>query len=663
MPIRARPSFPLALVAGVALAVSLVAGRARAEEIDPPGRRVYDAAAPRVVVVKGPTQLGAGMVVDRRGLILTCQHVIRAQPGVQVKFWRDRAAEGDGGWHAATVVAEDERRDLALLSAADPPADLTELVFGDSSRLFVPQVVYAVGHPLGKSRWNLAATFVSSLIVDFPDTFAIDRKLEHGYSGGPLLSERGEVVGVNSFVLAEARSTSYARSGNSAREFVADYLRGLNQRLGKPRRNGEGFEIQAPAGWAEGTTGRVEVAEAGRQVLFAHYDHTVTPPVSTLTVEAARKKADDPVGLVADVEQEFFIARLPGSRVEVRDDFVLRGRSAVALLGGYDGPEGQGRRKFLRVIIDLGDRAHVIAYEAPAAVFDDLYNVFQDSVYSYRWPQGSLDFATPRGAVDCLVRYAVEGDREAWLSCWDVDAAVRQAAKEENIGAWSAEVWEQRRRLARDALLTTAFEPNREAARRGAFRIGAVVTTKEEESAWAEVFRADSDQEETPIRFDLVQGKQGWRVVNAAEGRRAKRQEFRTDKPERTFESLLAALAAHNTEGAVACFHLPGVAARRLTARGEPATPEAVAKEESPAGQDLRATLLPRVAALLPSRLEPLAPGGKGEAAGDETRLRYAVGAPGGEQGAPAGDGRGPAMEVCFARVDGSWKIVEVRFP
>ena len=143
---------------------------------------------------------GAGVIWDQDGLVLTNHHVVaggRRGARVKVVLHDDRTFD-------AEVVKRGQDLDLALLRIKDAPGDLVAAPVGDSDELRVGGLVYAIGHPWGRLG-AVTAGIVSGLgVVGGPGGRAhyiqSDIALAPGNSGGPLLSARGEVVGINAMI-------------------------------------------------------------------------------------------------------------------------------------------------------------------------------------------------------------------------------------------------------------------------------------------------------------------------------------------------------------------------------------------------------------------------------------------------------------------------------
>ncbi|HEU5320390.1 MAG TPA: serine protease [Methylomirabilota bacterium] len=149
---------------------------------------------------------GAG-IVWRPGAVLTNLHVIagtRRMPPV---------TGADGVRREARVVATSRPLDLALLALSGdglPPATI-----GESARLRVGEMVFALGHPWGQP-WAVSAGIVSGLGPR--DYLRSDVRLAPGCSGGPLVDACGRVVGVNTLVLGG--DLAVALSSDAARRWV-----------------------------------------------------------------------------------------------------------------------------------------------------------------------------------------------------------------------------------------------------------------------------------------------------------------------------------------------------------------------------------------------------------------------------------------------------------
>ena len=144
------------------------------------------------------TATGTGFVISKDGYIVTNAHVIDGANTVKVKV-------GDGATVTARIVGVDQSTDVALLKVDAGDTELPVLQLGDSSAVEVGDPVFAIGNPYGLDR-TLTTGVVSALqrSIDAPNGFAIsnviqtDAALNPGNSGGPLIDDRGRVIGINS---------------------------------------------------------------------------------------------------------------------------------------------------------------------------------------------------------------------------------------------------------------------------------------------------------------------------------------------------------------------------------------------------------------------------------------------------------------------------------
>src|SRR6266571_2482032 len=160
-------------------------------------KEVIGKAQASVVQVRGEGRgAGAGFVWHEKGAIITNHHVVaNAHTRLEVELRDGRVLE-------ANVVDSDPNLDLALLNV--PANKLPALPIGDSSKLRVGDLVFAIGHPWGQ-RGVVTAGIVNALSKgrlyngdEQLEYIKSDVQLAPGNSGGPLLDAQGYVVGINS---------------------------------------------------------------------------------------------------------------------------------------------------------------------------------------------------------------------------------------------------------------------------------------------------------------------------------------------------------------------------------------------------------------------------------------------------------------------------------
>ncbi len=144
--------------------------------------------------------LGSGFIVDPQGYIITNNHVIEGVDKIIVSI-NEGVAE-----YEAEVIGTDPKTDLALIkiNAGYP---LPAVTLGDSDNLQVAEWVMAVGNPLWLSA-TVTVGVVSATgrrglgITHYEDFIQTDAAINRGNSGGPLVNMRGEVIGVNTFIVS-----------------------------------------------------------------------------------------------------------------------------------------------------------------------------------------------------------------------------------------------------------------------------------------------------------------------------------------------------------------------------------------------------------------------------------------------------------------------------
>jgi serine protease Do len=142
--------------------------------------------------------IGSGFIIDPSGFIATNKHVVEGTVSVVV-------VTADGVHYQASVVGMPAKGDMALLRihAGHP---LPSVRFGDSDKVQVGDTVVAIGSPFGFQN-TVTSGIISAVNRDimespFDDYFQTDAAINHGNSGGPLFNLSGEVIGMNSVIIA-----------------------------------------------------------------------------------------------------------------------------------------------------------------------------------------------------------------------------------------------------------------------------------------------------------------------------------------------------------------------------------------------------------------------------------------------------------------------------
>ena len=244
---------------------------------------IYRLAYKGVVEITASQGQGSGFVYDSNGHIVTNAHVVEGASSVSVKFWNGKS-------YTAQVVGIDASTDLAVLKVNAPVSEVFPLSLGDSSKLTVGDSVVAIGSPFGLEG-TVTSGIVSALHREMtsPNHFAIDNSIQtdaainHGNSGGPLLSSQGKVVGVTSqiesnsggnegvgFAIPSNTVSSIAAqlisSGKAEHAFLGVVLRDSSSQTGAAISQ---VRAGTPAAQANLRAGDVVTAAAGKPIASA----------------------------------------------------------------------------------------------------------------------------------------------------------------------------------------------------------------------------------------------------------------------------------------------------------------------------------------------------------------------------------------------------------
>ena len=183
--------------------------------------------------------LGSGFIVDKRGYVVTNNHVIENADKITIYLSNDDS-------FSAEIVGRDEKTDIALLKFDPEGKELTAVTFGDSDTLRVGDWVMAIGNPFGLGG-TVTAGIVSARGRDigsgpYDDFIQTDASINRGNSGGPLFNLDGEVIGINTAIFSQSGGSvgiGFAISANLAEQVVTQL-----RDFGRTRRGWLGVFIQ-----------------------------------------------------------------------------------------------------------------------------------------------------------------------------------------------------------------------------------------------------------------------------------------------------------------------------------------------------------------------------------------------------------------------------------
>ena len=183
-----------------------------------------------VIVITNEGIIGSASMLDKEGNLLTNWHVVQGYDSVYVIFKPKKGIElkNEELVYVAKVIKVDQVTDLALLKIEDPPHNFSTLKLGNIEDVDVAQDVHAIGHP-GGNVWTYTTGTISQIrpnyeiphdIMTFKsNVIQTQTPINPGSSGGPLLNNNAEIVGINTFYI-KGDGLNFAVSVDVIKEFL-----------------------------------------------------------------------------------------------------------------------------------------------------------------------------------------------------------------------------------------------------------------------------------------------------------------------------------------------------------------------------------------------------------------------------------------------------------
>jgi serine protease Do len=170
------------------------------------------------------TTLGSGIIISKKGYILTNEHVIRGADKVEVTLMNGKKFHGK-------IEGFDANRDVALIKIR--ARNLPVAPLGNSRQLLVGEWVVAIGNPFGLHH-TVTVGVVSATERNlgvrgwgrvYKGLIQTDASINPGNSGGPLVNMEGEVIGINTAIMSEAQGIGFAVPIDAAKDVIKSLMR------------------------------------------------------------------------------------------------------------------------------------------------------------------------------------------------------------------------------------------------------------------------------------------------------------------------------------------------------------------------------------------------------------------------------------------------------
>lgn len=266
------------------------------------GVNVFRTSSPSVVLIVvgdvknnqfDPTGLGAGVIINPGGDILTNWHVIDGY-GAAMVFLKPagRADMEESNAYVGRVIAQNETSDLALVRLTQGPANLTPIPIGSISSIQVAEDIHVIGHPHG-NLWSYSTGVVSQIRDDYAWSYSDGSKhmakvlqlqtaINPGNSGGPVLDDQGRLLGLIA-MSEEGQNLDYAVASDVIQSFLASQLSGRTR----------GGQSSGSTDRADYSVGRLPDGSTALRATFPKLTEYIIKDKSGRVIELVGKTSDD----------------------------------------------------------------------------------------------------------------------------------------------------------------------------------------------------------------------------------------------------------------------------------------------------------------------------------------------------------------------------------
>ncbi len=195
--------------------------------------RVFKELSRPVVLVKTDSSIGTGILISNKAEILTNWHVVKDAFNILIAFKPNTGNKlSKNNYYAAKIVKINIEKDLALLQILNKNTiqDKKPIKFSNMDTVEIGQDIYTIGHPLGE-LWTFSTGLVSQIRIDYNWTtnnikhqskyvIQTQNSISRGNSGGPLVNENIELLGLNTLSKNQGQNLNYAISIKDIKDFL-----------------------------------------------------------------------------------------------------------------------------------------------------------------------------------------------------------------------------------------------------------------------------------------------------------------------------------------------------------------------------------------------------------------------------------------------------------